>query len=106
MPRENSHDLRALLDGDLRPAIDRDLDDFRHLRAMARNRLANTHSTCPAEVYLLLDRDPKEYDDVSEAICEAILHSLGYFCVVTDCPPLLGDAPLVEWHRVSYEMKH
>ena len=104
MPREASHDLRALLDGDIRPAIERGLGDFGLSRAMARHHLVDLHSTCPAEVYLLIGRNPEAYDDVSEAVCEAILHSLGYYCIVTDCPPLLGSEPLVEWHRVSSEM--
>lgn len=100
-----SEDLVALMAGDARPAVARSLGEVRHLRALARFHLRDTYSTCPAEVYLLIGRDPKAYDDVAEAVCEAILDSLGYYCSVTDCPALLGDHPLVEWHRVSSSME-
>lgn len=101
-----SEDLAVLLSGDPGPAVARGLGEVRVLRAMARYHLRDTYETCPAEVYLLLGKDPKAYDEVAEAVCEAILHSLGYTCIVTDCPSLLGDHPLVEWCRVSAEMPH
>jgi hypothetical protein len=96
-----SPDLVRLRGGDPQPAIDRGFGDFCFMRSLTEYYLWNTYKTCPAEVYLLLGKKPKAYDDVSEAICETILHSLGYDCVVTDCPPLLGDEPLVMWERVS-----
>ncbi|MQW64880.1 hypothetical protein GHK33_20235 [Sinorhizobium meliloti] len=96
-----SPDLLRLRGGDPRPAIDRGFGSVRDWRAVASYHLWNVYETCPAALYLLLGKKSEAYDDVCEAICEAILHSLGYVCVVTECPALLGDEPLVEWVRTS-----
>lgn len=101
MAREQSEDLRRLLAGDIQPAVDRGLGDVHRLRAAARFHLWNTYETGPEDVYLLVGGDPEAYDDVCEAVCEAVLHWLGYTCVVTEFPAVLGDEPLVEWFRVA-----